>query len=125
VRIWTAHLKSDAAPILVREGFSLGAFVFGPLWLAAHRAWIPAAFVLAAWLAIGTLTAGDLRDALSLGLLLLQGVSGHDLRRWSLERRGFTLAQVVTGRRADNALEALLRRRPDQGDRLARADGLR
>jgi hypothetical protein len=125
VRIWTAHLKPDAAPVLVREGFSLGGFVFGPLWLAAHRAWVPAAFVLAAWVAIGTLTSGDLRDALSLGLMLLQGVSGHDLRRWSLERRGFTLAQVVTGRRADNAWQTLLHRRPDLGDRLARADGLR
>lgn len=125
MRIWTAHLKANAAPILVREGFSLGALVFGPLWLAAHRAWVPAIFVLAAWIAIGTLTTGDLRDALSLGLLLLQGVSGHDLRRWSLERRGFTLAQVVSGHRADNALETLLHRRPDLGERLARADGLR
>ena len=124
MRIWTAHLKPNAAPVLVREGFSLGALVFGPLWLAVHRAWVPAAFTLAAWIAIGTLTTGDLRDTLLLGLLLLQGVSGHDLRRWSLERRGFTLAQVVTGRRADNALQTLLRRRPDLGDRLARADGL-
>ena len=125
MRIWTAHLKPNAAPVLVREGFSLGAFLFGPLWLAAHRAWVPAAFALAAWIAIGTLTEGELRDALSLGLLLLQGVSGHDLRRWSLDRRGFTLAQVITGRRVDNALQTLLRRRPDLGDRLARADGLR
>jgi hypothetical protein len=125
VRIWTAYLKPNAAPVLVREGCSFGAFVFGPLWLAVHRAWVPAIFILAAWIAIGTLTTGDLRDALSLGLMLLQGVSGHDLRRWSLERRGFTLAQVIAGRRADNALQALLLRRPDLGDRLARADGLR
>ena len=125
MRIWTAYLKPNAAPVLVREGFSLGALVFGPLWLAVHRAWVPAVFTLAAWIAIGTLTTDDLRDVLSLGLMLLQGVSGHDLRRWSLERRGFTLAQVITGRRADNALQALLRRRPDLGDRLARVDGLR
>lgn len=125
MKIWTAHLKSDAAPVLVREGFSLGAFLFGPLWLAAHRAWVPAAFVLAAWVAIGALTTDGTGAALSLGLLLLQGLSGHDLRRWSLERRGFTLAQVVTARGAESALETLLRRRPDLGDRLARADGLR
>jgi hypothetical protein len=125
VRIWTAHLKSDAAPVLVREGFSLGAFLFGPLWLAAHRAWVPAAFVLAAWLAIGTLTTDGTCAALTLSLALLQGLSGHDLRRWSLDHRGFTLAQVVTGRGPDDALETLLRRRPDLTDRLARAEGLR
>jgi hypothetical protein len=125
VRIWTAHLKSDAAPVLVREGFSLGALLFGPLWLAAHRAWIPAAFALAAWVAIGALATDGTSAALSLGLLLLQGLSGHDLRRWSLERRGFTLAQVISARRAEGAFEQLLRRRPDLGASLARADGVR
>lgn len=124
MKIWTAHLKSNAAPVLVREGFSLGAFVFGPFWLAAHRAWVPAAFALAAWLAIGTLTSDDLCVVLSLGLALLLGFSGHDLRRWSLQQRGFALSQVVTARSSDAAFARLLARRPDLGDRLARAQGL-
>ena len=48
--------------MLVREGFCLGAAVFGPLWLALHRAWIPAAFVLAAYVLVNRhLTAGDMR----------------------------------------------------------------
>lgn len=119
--VWTVHLRSDAAPVLVREGFSLGALLFGPLWLAAYRAWLPAAFLLAAWILIGAIGREELRAPLSLGLLLWQGVSGHDLRRWALERRGYVLAELVTGRGADWAWERLLTRRPDLGERTARA----
>ena len=48
MRFWTAHIRAGAAPVLVREGFSWGALLFGPLWLAVHRAWIPAVLALAA-----------------------------------------------------------------------------
>ena len=46
MKIWTVHLRDDAPPVLVREGFSLGRALFGPLWLALHRAWVPAVFAL-------------------------------------------------------------------------------
>jgi hypothetical protein len=121
VRIWTVHLRDDAPPVLVREGFSLGGALLGPIWLALHRAWIPAALALAAWLAVGSLTADGTRLLLEAGLMLLLGLSGHDLRRWSLDRRGFTLAEVVTARNTETAFAQLLTRRRDLGDRLLRA----
>jgi len=121
VRVWTVHLRDDAAPVLVREGFSLGAALFGPFWLALHRAWVPAAFALAAWLAVDGLTSGGARLVLGAGLVLLQGLSGNDLRRWSLARRGFTLAEVIVARNTETAFERLLDRRRDLGDRLLRA----
>ena len=43
MRGYTAHLKPGRTPVLVPEGFSWAAWLFGPLWLAAHRAWVPAA----------------------------------------------------------------------------------
>ena len=55
VKIYTALLKPDAEPVLVREGFAWGALFFGPLWLAAHRAWIAAAISLAAYILIAVL----------------------------------------------------------------------
>jgi hypothetical protein len=121
VRVWTVHLRDDAPPVLVREGFSPGAALLGPLWFALRRAWLPAVFAFAAWLAVDTLTAGGTRLVLDAGLMLLQGLSGHDLRRWSLERRGFTLAEVVTARNAESAFERLLDRRRDLGERVLRA----
>jgi len=57
---------------------------------------------------------------LDAGLMLLLGLSGHDLRRWSLDRRGFTLAEVVTARNAETAFAHLLTRRRDLGERLLR-----
>jgi hypothetical protein len=120
VKLWTVHLRDDAAPVLVREGFSFGAALFGPFWLALHRAWVPAAFALAAWVAVGGLTVGGTALVLDAGLLVLQGLFGNDLHRWSLARRRFTLVEVVAARNAETALARLLDRRRDLADRLLR-----
>jgi hypothetical protein len=113
VRFWTAHIRSGAAPVLVREGFSWGALLFGPLWLATHRAWIAAALTLAAFVLIVVLARDGISAALLTTLVVLLGLSGNDLRRWSLDHRGFLLAQVVVARSELEALGRLLDRRPD------------
>ena len=113
MRFWTAHLRSGRAPVLVPEGFSWGAFFFGPLWLAAYRVWTAAVLVLAATILIVALTKGGAAAALLMALILLLGLSGHDLRRWSLNHRGYLLAQVIAARGELEALARLLERRPD------------
>jgi hypothetical protein len=62
VKTYTALLKADAEPILVKEGFAWGAFCLGPIWLAAHRAWIAAGISLAAYVLIAVLVPGPLAD---------------------------------------------------------------
>jgi hypothetical protein len=99
--------------VLVREGFSWGAFLFGPFWLAAHRAWIATALALAASALIVTLTRDGVAATLLTALILLLGFSGNDLRRWSLDHRGYLLSQVVVARTEIEALGQLLDRRPD------------
>ena len=113
MKFWTAHIRAGAAPILVREGFSWGALIFGPLWLAAHRAWIAAALSLAAFILIVFLATDGIAAALLTTLVVLLGLSGHDLRRWSLDLRGYLLAQVLVASNELEALERLLERRPD------------
>ena len=115
MRFWTAHIRQGAPPVLVREGFAWGALLFGPLWLAAHRAWVPAGLSLAAFVLIHFLAPDGISTALTGGLMLLLGLSGHDLRRWSLDHRGYLLAQVVAAHNELGALERLLTRRPDLG----------
>lgn len=110
---WTAHVRTGAAPVLVREGFSWGALFFGPLWLAVHRAWIPAALAAVALVLIVVFTNGTLSIALQTTLLLWLALSGHDLRRWSLDLRGYLLAQVIAAPTELDALARLLDRRPD------------
>jgi hypothetical protein len=118
VKFWTAHIRAGAAPILVREGFSWGALLFGPLWLAVHRTWIAAALTLAAFVLIVVLAEADVAAVLLTALIVLLGLSGHDLRRWSLDHRGYPLAQVLVARNELEALGRLLDRRPDLAGRF-------
>jgi len=118
VTFWTGHVRSGAAPVLVREGFAWGALLFGPLWLAAHRAWVPAALALAACILILALASGASAAALMLALAVWLGLSGQDMRRWSMRRRGFMLSEIVAARHETDALARLLERRPDLAGRF-------
>ncbi len=113
MKIWTAHERPHAPPILVREGFSIGALLFGPFWLAAHKAWLPAAAALLLTILMLVLTDPPASLILVLGLAMLLGLSGRDLVRWSLARRRYLESAVVTGRNEDEALTRLLNARPD------------
>ena len=113
MKYWTAHVRQGTSPVLVREGFSWGALLFGPLWFVAHRAWIAAVLAAVATILILYLTTDGMLAVLLMGLVILLGLSGQDLRRWSLDHRGYLLAQVVIARNEFEALERLLDRRPD------------
>lgn len=117
MKVWTAHEKPNASPVLVREGFSFGALFFGPIWLAAHRAWFPAGGMLLLTLLILILTHPPASLVLILGLALLAGFSGRDLVRWEVARRGYLETTVVTGRNQYDAHARLLQARPDLVER--------
>jgi len=55
------------------------------------------------------------------GLMVLLGLSGNDLRAWSLTRRGYHLDHVVIARHESDALIKLLTNRPDLTERMARS----
>lgn len=113
MRTYTVHLRDGSPAVLVREGFSWGAALFGPLWLALHRAWIACAFAVAIGIALSTLGRGPAATVLWLGFLFLLGLFGRDLYRWGLARRRYTLAHVIAARDADAAYARLLAARPD------------
>ena len=119
MRFWTVHLRPGSEPVLVREGFSWAALIFGPVWLLLARAWIAAALTIAAGVMIGWLTNDFAGSILSLALALCLGFYGHDLQRWSLERRGFRLTHVLAARNEDAAWARLYEARPELGDDLA------
>jgi hypothetical protein len=125
LKFWTAHVRQGTAPVLVREGFSWGALFFGPLWFAAHRAWLPAVLTVAATVLILFLAPEGIATVLMVGLGWLLGLAGQDLRRWSLDHRGYLLAQVVAAPNEFGALERLLTRRPDLGGSFMPAETAR
>ncbi|MEJ0045496.1 MAG: DUF2628 domain-containing protein [Rhodospirillales bacterium] len=121
MKVFTTHLRQGEVPVLVREGFSIGAALLGWLWLLWQRAWIPAALVFAIDLVAARLTTPPWGAAVLLGLLLLQGLLGRDLVRWSLARRGFAQGPVVAAQDEDAALARLLTERAELLEGLDRA----
>ncbi len=118
MKTWTAHLKLAAPLVLVREGWSWGAFLFGPLWLLFQLAWIPAVLVTAAIVGLLVLAPEPFRAPALFGLAWLLGLLGRDLVRWSLALRGYELAHVLAARDEDTALARLLAARTDLVEQL-------
>ena len=123
MRVYTAHYRPTEPPpdrdiVLVKEGFCWPAFVLSPLWALCHRMWIETVVFVAAPIAL-ELAVEFLRlaplgvSAAGLGLSLLIGYVANDLRRASLERRGFRMAGIVAGRDHDTALARLVDARPE------------
>jgi hypothetical protein len=129
MRFWTAHADASGRLRLLREGFSWGALIFGPVWFAFSGAWIPAALLFAADLALlglaprdltlSTVTTAWLARAGWLALAVLAAASARDLVRWSWQLHGFALIDVVAARDRGSAWQRLLDRRPDLPARTA------
>ncbi len=113
MKSYTAHTKPDCPPVLLLEGWSWGAAIFGPLWLLVHRAWIPAVLFGAAVLLVMALAPPELGGLIGLGFGVLAGLLGRDAVRWSLERRGYLLVHVLAARDEESALARLLQVRSD------------
>lgn len=116
MRVFTVHARAEGAGAkpatrLVREGFSLWAFLFGPLWLLRHALWL----ALLGYLLLATAIAflpDPWEGWATLALQTLLGLHARDLQRWTLRRRGFATEGVVAGRDEEEALLRLLSARP-------------
>ena len=105
----SAFAASERA-VLVRDGFSLLAFLVAPLWLLWHRLWVETLLYFAVALALAALgklagyeVAGSL---LSLLVSIYFGLEGAALRIAALRRRGWREWGVVE---ANSARDAELR----------------
>ena len=87
----------------VKEGFSWIALLVPVLWLLYYRMWIELILLVLVYvglqLAFGTHTGGaTLVGWASLAIAVLFAFEANDLRAASLERRGYRLAGVASGR---------------------------
>jgi hypothetical protein len=89
--------------VFVRDGFSLWAMLFAPVWMALKGLWL----VLLGYLVVIALltvpfvlvSGGEQWLALALTLLhLLIGFEASSLKRWTLDRKGWRYVASVTGR---------------------------
>ena len=128
MRVWTVHTAPAAAPIrparapvLVREGFSWGAFLFSLPWLLLHRLWLTALLWVAGALALMLLLPAPTGVVAVLAGQFLLGCHAPDLRRWGLRRRGYDGLHLVAERDEDRAVARLLETRPELVRAWARA----
>ena len=110
MRSYTLHTRLGEPPELVAEGFAWGALVFGPFWLLARGAALPGLLGLCVAFLFAVLPAPYGSAALPV-LMWGFGLFGHDLRRWSLARRGYALAGVIRARSQEDALARLFAER--------------
>ncbi len=95
-------VKRAERTIFVREGFSLPAFLFGPLFLIYRRLWR----AMLAWCVAAVVLSGLTRVLalpiavallLFLVLAILVGLEANEARRQALGRRGYIGSALVTG----------------------------
>jgi hypothetical protein len=115
--IYTVHeppLRAGAAApepegyVFVRDGFSVWAFLFGPLWMLRHRMW--AVFVLYVVISLviaGLVVVAGGSDAMigliSLLIAIWIGLEAATLRRFTLRHRGFRDVGVISGEDSEAA----------------------
>ncbi|WP_237213818.1 DUF2628 domain-containing protein [Falsiroseomonas oryziterrae] len=100
-------------PVLVREGFSLRAFVFGFLWFLFNRLWWEALGLLALTLLAAFALPDPYAGLAVFGLHLIAGFEARDRLRARLARRGLPVLGVVAAPDEDIAWFRLGQQRPD------------
>ncbi len=113
LKVYTVHIhpkplkNGDPDIVLVPEGFSVWALLFQFVWALFHRLWLIAFFMLVIsglmeW--AFKFAGGDITAlACQLGFGILVGAEAQNLRRWTLQRRGYQLDAVVIGETLDEA----------------------
>ena len=103
--------RQPPPPVLLREGFAFWGLVLGPVWLLWQGCWL-AALGAALLFGLAATLPGVWGVLAPLGVALLIGLHGQDIRRLTLARRGWRLAHVVLGPDEDSALARLLTAEP-------------
>lgn len=91
--------------VFIKEGFCWPAFFITSIWLLAQRMWLVFVLYVVASAAILMLAAEVAPVAWLVVMLFgfIVGLEANNLRRWTLERRGYRLLGVADGGRRDEA----------------------
>jgi len=102
----TAAAPAPTSLVFVKEGFCWPALFVPLLWLIFRRLWL----VLLAYVVVAALFAlagrwadGPVFGAVSLFFAVWFALEANELRRWTLERRGWRVLGVAGGRRLADA----------------------
>jgi hypothetical protein len=92
--------------VFVKDGFAWPALFFAVVWLIYRRMWLVLILYVAITAAAGFVlqrAGGDSAGFVVILLHFLFALEANNLRRWTLERRGFRFAGVAEGRTLEEA----------------------
>ena len=120
--VYTLHMRGDGpdaarAAVLVPEGFSKSAFVFGIFWFLRHRLWLAALAWIFALLLLGLASSVLSVSAtfwLAVLFTVLTGLEANALHRRALVRRGYPIADIVVAAGRDVAERQFFARFDDE-----------
>jgi len=100
----------DAArkAVFVKDGFSIGAFLFGPLWLLWRRMWLVFLFWLLAEIVLLLIARAlhfdeRLQGIVSLLFSICVSLEANALRAWTLRRKSWRFMGIAVGHKLDEA----------------------
>ncbi|WP_321394505.1 DUF2628 domain-containing protein [Emcibacter sp.] len=112
-KTYTAFVRPVSDPgengidlVVVPDEFSFGAMIFGPIWALFHQMWIIAGLLAILYIPLLFMVNFTGSGLLFLGLALLVGFEGLNLKGWSLEKKGYIATGIVGG---DDEPMAMLR----------------
>ena len=97
MRLYLVLQRPNGAVVVLKDGFSLPAFILGPAWLLWHRLWIEASAALLVW-GVALFLSSTAGTVILLLLHWLVGLEGNEWRRRALRRKGFVETQIHTAR---------------------------
>jgi len=121
MKSFTVHMPPEGAErtsegagrlVFVREGFNIWALLIPVIWMLYRRMWLPVLGYLAVVLAFNLLVLavsppGYVVVVVAVAFAFYFAFEANQLRRWSLERKGWHLVAVVNGAARDECEEKL------------------
>ncbi|HEU5047913.1 MAG TPA: DUF2628 domain-containing protein [Rickettsiales bacterium] len=106
LRVYTVHIDPSLPhpyeeASFIEEGFNWKAFIFASIWALYHRMWLLGGIIIGVDCLIGLLSMDGLSSTgvicMQLAWRLVIGYAGNDWIRKKLKRKGYVMADIVTG----------------------------
>ncbi|XVN43036.1 MAG: DUF2628 domain-containing protein [Candidatus Rickettsia vulgarisii] len=87
--------KKDNNFILVKQGFSLFAAVFNVFWTLYHKMWLALIITLICNIIAFSFDSHNLSNLIQIAITLIFGFFGADMREYDLERKQYSLEDII------------------------------
>jgi len=95
--------EQDINPIIIKQGFSLWAFIFNFAWATYNRMWVFAILGLFGQLIIISNSSNIVASAANVAMLFVFGVLATEMEEYYANKKGFKLSDVILAKDPEEA----------------------